>query len=207
MQTCNTTQRFGLTTCNLPRICRRGGVLLCSALSPSGCSPLPGARPAQRSPGLAHRSPAPPAAPRPARAAPARRRAAGLFWTALRPLLLAESLRLSHPRAPHPRSTLPAVLAAGTAEITSSDIRGGVNFDNFKATFGQTISVGELTAQLDAEYDYRANKDFFSSATLAGDIIDGDDLRLSYEVGHDFDESNTNVKLSAAAMGTTLGAE
>lgn len=100
-----------------------------------------------------------------------------------------------------------AALAANTAEITSTDLRNNAAFDNIKASWGKAISVGDLKADLKCDYDYNANKDFLSEATLTGDLVEDSDMKVSYEVTHDFSSKNTNVKLTAVTSGTTLGAE
>ena len=100
-----------------------------------------------------------------------------------------------------------ASLAANTAEITSTDLRNNAAFDNIKATWGKALSIGDLKTNLDCEYDYKGNKDFLSEATLSGNLVDDDDMKIDYEVTRDFGTQNTNVKLSADTSGTTLGAE
>jgi len=96
---------------------------------------------------------------------------------------------------------------ANSAEISSSDLRHGAAFDNIKATWNQALKFGSKETNLKADYDYGANRDFLKSVSFQGDIVDSDDVRVSYDVSRDFAASNTNVKLSAASHGTTLGAE
>merc|ERR1719398_218890 len=89
---------------------------------------------------------------------------------------------------------LPAVLAANTAEVSTSDVRKGAAFENI----------------LRADYDYNDNKDFLKEVSLAGDLLEksGDnDLSVSYDVNHNFKSKNTEVKLSANTMGTTFSVD
>ena len=61
-----------------------------------------------------------------------------------------------------------------------------------------------------ANYDYNANRDFLKDVSFNGDLVESssaDDMRVSYEVTHNFGDKNTNVKLTANTQGTTLGAE
>jgi hypothetical protein len=96
---------------------------------------------------------------------------------------------------------------ANSAEISSTDLRHGAAFDNIKATWNQALKFGKRETNLKAGYDYSANRDFLKEVSLSGDMMDGDDMRVSYDVSHDFAASNTNVKLTANAKGTKLGAE
>jgi hypothetical protein len=97
---------------------------------------------------------------------------------------------------------------ANTAEITSNNIRGGsAAFDNLKASWGQALKVGDFSTNLNCKYDYSANRDFISEASLSGDLVEAasnDDVGVSYEVSHDFGSKKTNLKLSAKTQGTTL---
>jgi hypothetical protein len=99
---------------------------------------------------------------------------------------------------------------ANTAEITSTNIRSGAAFDNIKATWNQALKLGDFNTNLKCNYDYSSNKDFLKDATLSGDLVEAassDDVRVSYEVSHNFGDKKTNLKLTANTQGTTLGAE
>jgi hypothetical protein len=99
---------------------------------------------------------------------------------------------------------------SNTAEVSSSDLRHGAAFDNLKASWNQALKLGDFSTKLQANYDYSANKDFLKEVSLTGDLLEGDkadDVKVSYEVSHDFAAKNTNVKLTANTHGTTLGAE
>jgi hypothetical protein len=99
---------------------------------------------------------------------------------------------------------------ANTAEISSTNLRSGAAFDNIKASWNQALKLGDFSSNLKCGYDRNANKDFLKEVSLSGDLMEAssdDDVRLSYEVTHDFADKNTNVKLSANTQGTTLSAE
>merc|ERR1711939_126852 len=98
---------------------------------------------------------------------------------------------------------------ANTVEVSSSDLRHGSAFDNVKASWNQALKLGDFSSKLNAKYDYKANKDFLKEVSLQGDLMEGkgDDLSVSYEVTHDFQKKNTNVKLTANTQGTNLAAE
>ena len=55
---------------------------------------------------------------------------------------------------------------AGTAEVSTSNLRSGASFDNLKATWGKKLSLGDFSSQLDCSYDYNANRDFLKSASV-----------------------------------------
>lgn len=99
---------------------------------------------------------------------------------------------------------------SNTAEITSTNIRSGAAFDNIKATWNQALKLGDFSTKLKCNYDYKDNKDFLKDCSLSGDLLEAssdDDVRVSYEVSHNFGDRKTNVKLSANTRGTTFGAE
>lgn len=99
---------------------------------------------------------------------------------------------------------------ANTAEITSNNIRSGAAFENIKATWNQALKLGDFSTNLKCNYDYGANKDFLKDATLSGDLMEAasdDDVRVSYEVSHNFGDKKTNVKITANTQGTTLAAK
>jgi len=99
---------------------------------------------------------------------------------------------------------------SNTAEISSTNIRSGAAFDNIKATWNQALKLGDFSSKLKCGYDYKDNKDFLKEVSLSGDLVEAasdDDVRVSYDVSHDFSASKTNVKLTAATGGNTLGAE
>jgi hypothetical protein len=99
---------------------------------------------------------------------------------------------------------------SNTAEITSNNIRDGAAFDNLKASWNQALKLGDFSSSLRCNYDRNANKDFLKDVQLSGDLVEAasaDDVKVSYEVTHNFADKKTNVKLSANTQGTTLGAE
>ena len=55
---------------------------------------------------------------------------------------------------------------AGTAEVSTSNLRSGASFDNLKASWGKKLSLGDFSSQLDCSYDYNANRDFLKSASV-----------------------------------------
>merc|ERR1719183_58328 len=57
------------------------------------------------------------------------------------------------------------------------------------------------------EYDRSANSDGLKTVSFSGDLSDDKDLKVSYDVEHDFTTSNTDVTVSAVSSGTTLEAE
>lgn len=99
-----------------------------------------------------------------------------------------------------------AVLAANTAEVTTSDVRKGAAFDNIKASWGKALSIGDFKTNLRCNYDYNDNRDFLKEISVSGDLVEGsgDDLSVSYDVNHNFKSKNTEVTLSANTQGTTL---
>lgn len=99
-----------------------------------------------------------------------------------------------------------AVLAANTAEVTTSDVRKGAAFDNVKASWGKALSIGDFKTNLRCNYDYNDNRDFLKEVSLSGDILEGsgDDLSVSYDVNHNFKSKNTEVTLTAATGGNTI---
>jgi len=99
---------------------------------------------------------------------------------------------------------------SNTAEITSTNIRQGAAFDNIKASWNQALKLGDFSSKLRANYDYNANQNFLKDVELSGDLMEAssdDDVRVSYEVSHNFADKKTNVKLQANSQGTTVGAE
>ena len=99
---------------------------------------------------------------------------------------------------------------AGTAEVSTSNLRSGASFDNLKASWGKALSLGDFKTQLDCSYDYNGNKEFIKDAKLSGSLIDGsgDDLSLGYEVTKNFGgDKTTEVTLTAEVSGTTVSAE
>jgi len=99
-----------------------------------------------------------------------------------------------------------AVLSGNTAEITTSDVRKGASFDNIKASWGKALNIGNVKSNLRCNYDYNENKGFLKEVSLQGDLKEssGDDMSLSYDVNHNFNSKNTEVKLTANANGNTL---
>lgn len=102
-----------------------------------------------------------------------------------------------------------AVLAANTAEVSTSDVRKGAAFDNIKASWGKALNIGDFKTNLRCNYDYNENRDFLKDVNLQGNLMDGsgDDLQVSYDVNHNFKTKNTEVKLTAATQGTTLSVD
>jgi hypothetical protein len=99
---------------------------------------------------------------------------------------------------------------SNTAEITSTNLRAAPAFDNIKASWNQALKLGDFNTKLRCDYDHSANRDFLKEVSLSGDLVEAasdDDVRVSYDVSHNFADKNTNVKLSANTQGTTLSAE
>jgi len=96
-----------------------------------------------------------------------------------------------------------AVLAANTAEVSTSDVRKGAAFDNIKASWGKALNVGDFKTNLRCNYDYNDNRDFLKDVNFQGDLLEGsgDDLQVSYDVNHNFKSKNTEVKLTASTQG------
>jgi len=96
------------------------------------------------------------------------------------------------------------------AEVSTTNVRSGAAFDNLKASWHQALKLGACHTNMKANYDYNANRDFLKDVSFNGDLVESssaDDMRVSYEVTHNFGDKNTNVKLTANTQGTTLGAE
>jgi len=100
-----------------------------------------------------------------------------------------------------------AALAANSAEVTTSNVRAGAAFDNIKASWNKALNIGDMKADLKANYDYNSNKDFLKDVSLSGDLTEAGSLAVSYEVNHNFQNKNTEVKLTAVSDGTTLSAD
>lgn len=99
---------------------------------------------------------------------------------------------------------------ANKAEVTSSNLRDGASFDNFKASWMKKFSVGGFDSQLDCSYDYNKNRDFLKDVKLSGNLLDGDgdDLSVGYAVTKNFDgDKLTEVRLTAETRGTKFAAE
>ena len=99
---------------------------------------------------------------------------------------------------------------SNTAEISSTNIRSGAAFDNIKATWNQALKVGDFSTKLKCNYDYKENSDFLKDCSLSGDLLEAasdNDVRVSYDVSHNFGDKKTNVQLTANTRGTTLGAK
>lgn len=104
---------------------------------------------------------------------------------------------------------LPAVLAANTAEVSTSDVRKGATFDNIKASWGKALNIGKFETNLRCNYNYNDNRDFLKDVNLQGSVLEGsgDDLSISYDCTHNFKSKNTEVKLTANMNGNTLAIE
>lgn len=96
---------------------------------------------------------------------------------------------------------------ANTAEVSTTNIRSGAAFDNLKASWGQALKLGDFSTNVEANYDYNANKDFVKDVSFSGAITDDGDMKVSYEISHDFGDGNTGVKLTAETGGTTISAD
>jgi hypothetical protein len=96
---------------------------------------------------------------------------------------------------------------SNTAEVSSGDLRHGAAFDNVKASWNQALKLGTFASKLNANYDYSANKEFLKDVSLSGDLVESDNVDLSYEVSHDFADKNTNIRMTANSHGTSFGAE
>jgi len=103
-----------------------------------------------------------------------------------------------------------SVAAGGSVDITSTNIaQGKGGFDNLVAKWGKALDMGGLKTNLDVEYDYGRNKNMVSSATLSGDLAEDGNLKVGYEVAHDFNADSTEATLTASTTqsGTTVSAE
>merc|ERR1712159_114901 len=69
------------------------------------------------------------------------------------------------------------------------------------------FSVGDFKSTLNCKYDYNSNKDFLNEASLSGNVLDGDDLKVGYEVSKNFKSKATEVRLTAETAGTRFAAE
>lgn len=99
---------------------------------------------------------------------------------------------------------------SNTAEITSTNIRSGAAFDNIRASWNQALKLGDFSSKLRCDYDYKDNKDFLKEVSLTGDLMEAssnDELRVSYDVTHNFPQHKTRVKLTANTGGNTIRAE
>lgn len=99
-----------------------------------------------------------------------------------------------------------SVAAGGSVDITSTNVaQGKGGFDNLVAKWGKALDMGGLKTNLDVAYDYSANKNMLSSATLSGSLTDD----VAYEIAHDFNSDSTEATLTASTTqsGTTIGAE
>jgi hypothetical protein len=109
-----------------------------------------------------------------------------------------------------PLAVIALAALSNTAEITSSNLRNGAALDNVKASWNQALKLGDFSSNLKCNYDRNANKEFLKDVQLSGDLLEAsnsDDVRVSYEVSHNFADKSTNVQLSANTQGTTLNAE
>lgn len=102
---------------------------------------------------------------------------------------------------------VPAVLAANSAEVTTSDVRKGAAFDNIKASWGKALNIGDFKTNLRCNYDYNDNRDFLKEVSLQGNLMDDNDVSVSYDVNHNFKSKNTEVQLTAGFQGNTLAVD
>jgi hypothetical protein len=106
--------------------------------------------------------------------------------------------------------SLSVAALSNTAEISSTNIRNGAAFDNIKASWNQALKLGDFSTKLKCNYDYKDNRDFLKDCSLSGDLLEAnseDDVRVSYDVSHNFGDQKTNVELQAHTRGTTLSAK
>jgi hypothetical protein len=106
--------------------------------------------------------------------------------------------------------SLIASAAANSAEFTTSDLRSGASFDNFKASWAKKFSIGDFNSQVDCSYDYNENRDGLKDVKLSGNLVEGsgDDLNVGYEVTKSFSgDKGTEVKLTASTHGTRFGVD
>jgi hypothetical protein len=109
-----------------------------------------------------------------------------------------------------PLAAVALAALSNTAEIASTNLRNGAAFDNIKATWNQALKLGDFSTKLKCNYDYKDNKDFLKDCSLSGDLMEAasdDDVRVSYQVSHNFGDRKTNLKLSANTRGTTVSTE
>ena len=103
-----------------------------------------------------------------------------------------------------------ATLAANRAEVTTTNLNGGNRaFDNLKANWNKGLSFGDFKTNLQAKYDYSSNKDFLQEVSFKGDLIEAsqdDDVGVAYEVTRNFNNQQTEVKLTASSRGTKVSA-
>ena len=55
---------------------------------------------------------------------------------------------------------------AGTAEVSTTNLRAGASFDNLKASWGKALNIGGVNTQLDCTYDRNACKDYLNTASV-----------------------------------------
>merc|ERR1740117_2704333 len=89
---------------------------------------------------------------------------------------------------------------AGTAEVSTSNLRSGASFDNLKASWGKKLSLGDFSTQLDCSYDYNDNKEFIKDAKLSGSLIDGSGTTVTAEL-----DTADNLKDVGASRCVTIG--
>ena len=77
----------------------------------------------------------------------------------------------------------------------------------FPGAAAQALKLGDFSTNVEANYDYNANKDFVKDVSFSGAITDDGDMKVSYEISHDFGDGNTGVKLTAQTGGTTISAD
>jgi hypothetical protein len=103
-----------------------------------------------------------------------------------------------------------ASAAANSAEFSTSNLRSGASFENFKANWGRKFSVGGVDSQVDCSYDYNENREGLKEVKLSGNLVDGsgDDLSVGYEVTKSFSgDKGTDVTLTASTGGTNFGVD
>lgn len=104
-----------------------------------------------------------------------------------------------------------SALAANHAEVTSSNLNGGTgHFDNLKASWGKVLNVGDFKTNLRASYDHSICKDFLKEVSFSGDLVEAeseDDIKVGYQVTRNFQDKNTDVKLTATTRGTDFNVE
>mmetsp|Transcript_2295 Transcript_2295/g.7517 ORF Transcript_2295/g.7517 Transcript_2295/m.7517 type:complete len:246 (+) Transcript_2295:53-790(+) len=101
-------------------------------------------------------------------------------------------------------------LAANRAEVSTGNLRGDNKFDNLKANWDKSVSIGDFKTTVKAKYDYNANRDFLKEVSISGDLKqadNADDIAVGYELTRDFASRNTNVRLTASSHGYSVSAE
>uniref|UniRef100_X5CX07 Uncharacterized protein n=2 Tax=Eukaryota TaxID=2759 RepID=X5CX07_9EUKA len=101
-------------------------------------------------------------------------------------------------------------LGANRAEISTGNLRSDSGkFDNLKASWEKSLSLGDIKSTLRASYDYNANREFLKEVSLSGGLVEAasaDDVGVDYELKRDFSTRQTDVKLTASLGDSKLNA-